>query len=128
MSTKRELDTQVILASAAELAEEKGLENVSLVQIAEKLGIKPPSLYNHVNGMQELTEGIAKLAVGRLEKVVRNAAVGLSKDDALTAVALAYRRFAKETLNCIRPFCGFLTVIRKTYRKRGAPLSTFCTG
>ena len=69
MSTKRELDTQTILSSAVELAEEKGLENVSLVQVAEKLGIKPPSLYNHVNGMQELTEGIAKLAVGRLEEV-----------------------------------------------------------
>lgn len=96
MSTKKKLDAQTILTAAADLAEEKGLENVSLLQVAEKLGVKSPSLYNHLDGMQELSAGIAKLALSRLEEAVRNAAVGRSKEDALTAVALAYRKFAKE--------------------------------
>ena len=96
MSTKRGLDTQTILNAAAELAEEKGLENVSLLQVAEKLGVKSPSLYNHLSGLQELSSGIAKLAITRLEDAVRSAAVGRSKRDALTEIASAYRRFAKE--------------------------------
>ena len=96
MSVKKGLDTQTILNAAAELAEEKGLENVSLLQVAEKLGVKSPSLYNHLNGMQEISSGIAKLAISRLEDAIRNAAVGRSKDDALTAIASAYRSFAKK--------------------------------
>lgn len=96
MSTKRGLDTYSILNAAAELAEEKGLENVSLLLVAEKLGVKSPSLYNHVSGLQDLSAGIAKLALDRLEEAIRNAAVGRSKDDALRATAFAYRKFAKE--------------------------------
>lgn len=96
MSTKRGLDTQTILNAAADLAEEKGLENVSLLQVAEKLGVKSPSLYNHLSGLQELSLGIARLALARLGETICNAAVGRSKDDALMEIARAYRRFAKE--------------------------------
>lgn len=93
---RRGLDSQKILNAAAELAEEKGLENVSLLQVAEKLGVKSPSLYNHLSGLQELSSGIAKIALDRLEAAVRSAAVGRSKESALTAIAFAYRKFAKE--------------------------------
>lgn len=96
MSAKKGLDTQTILNAAAELAEEKGLENVSLLQVANRLGVKSPSLYNHLSGFQELSTGLAKLALTKLEDAIRNAAVGRSKDDALTAMAFAYRQFAKE--------------------------------
>ena len=96
MSTKRDLDSQTILNAAVELAEERGLENISLLQIAEKLGVKPPSLYNHLSGLQEISSGIAKLAISRLGDSIRNAAVGRSKGDALSAIASAYRKFAKE--------------------------------
>jgi AcrR family transcriptional regulator len=96
MSMKRGLDAQTILNAAAKLAEEKGLENVSFLQVAEKLGVKSPSLYNHLSGLKELSLGIAKLAIGKLEDAIRNAAVGRSKDDAFMAIALAYRKFSKE--------------------------------
>ena len=96
MSTKRNLNSQTILNAAAELVEEKGLENVSLLQVAERLGVKSPSLYNHLSGLQELSSGIAKLAISRLEDTIRSAAVGRSKEDALVAIATTYRKFAKE--------------------------------
>ena len=97
MGTKRGLDFQAILNAASEIAEEKGLDNVSLRQVAVKLGVKAPSLYNHLSGLTGLSSGISKLAVIKLEEAVRNAAVGRSKDDALMAIASAYRRFAKES-------------------------------
>ncbi len=96
MGARKGLDTQMILNAAAELAEEKGLENVTLLQVAEKLGVKSPSLYNHFSGFREFSLGIAKLAIGRLSDAIGSAAVGRSKDDALLAIALAYRSFAKE--------------------------------
>jgi AcrR family transcriptional regulator len=96
MSHKKQLDMEVILTATAELVEEKGLENVTLLQVAEKLGVKSPSLYNHLSGLKELSTGLAKLSMSRLEEAIRNAAVGRSKDDALMQIALAYRNFAKE--------------------------------
>lgn len=93
---KKGLDTQTILNTAAELAEEKGIENVTLLQVAERLGVKSPSLYNHLSGVRELSLGIAKIAIGRLENDVQNAAVGRSKSEALMAIAMAYREFEKK--------------------------------
>jgi AcrR family transcriptional regulator len=119
MSTKRGLDTQTIFTAAAELAEEKGLENVSLLQVAEKLGVKSPSLYNHLNGMQDLSSGIAKLAISRLEEAIRNAAVGRSKDDALTAVAVAYRKFAKENPELYKAILRFPDCHDKSVQEAG---------
>lgn len=111
MGTRRNLDSQTILDAAVELAEEKGLENVSLLQVAEKLGVKSPSLYNHLSGVQELSVGIARLALGRLEEAIRGAAVGRSRDDALLAIALAYRSYAKDNPELYKailrfPDCG----------------------
>ena len=96
MSSKRRLDMETILRTSTELVEEKGFENLTLHQLAERLGVKTPSLYNHLSGFDELTTDLAKLAIRRLEEAIRNAAVGKSMGDALKAIATAYRQFAKE--------------------------------
>ncbi len=93
---QRSLNRAVILAAAAALAEEIGLENLTLKGLATKLGIKSPSLYNHIGGLGDLLAGIAALGLQQFEEAIRNAAVGKSKDDALLALAFAYRRFAKQ--------------------------------
>lgn len=49
MSRKEE-----IIYAALELASENGLKAVSMSQIAEKVGIKKPSLYNHFKSKEEL--------------------------------------------------------------------------
>lgn len=43
-----------ILLVTLELAAEKGLSNVSMAQIAEKIGIRKPSLYNHYKSKDEI--------------------------------------------------------------------------
>lgn len=43
-----------IILAALELAAENGLSNVSMSQIAEKLGIRKPSLYNHFKSKEEI--------------------------------------------------------------------------
>lgn len=48
---------EIILATL-ELASQKGLSNVSMEQIAQKIGIKKPSLYNHFKSKEELVEAM----------------------------------------------------------------------
>ena len=45
-----------IIKVTLELASEKGLSNVSMAQIAEKMGIRKPSLYNHFHSKEEIID------------------------------------------------------------------------
>ncbi len=45
-----------IIMTTLELASEKGLGNVSLSMIADRVGIKKPSIYNHFNSKDEIVE------------------------------------------------------------------------
>ena len=47
-----------IIYSALELASEYGLKSVSLSQIADKVGIRKPSLYNHFKSKEELVNSM----------------------------------------------------------------------
>ena len=47
-----------ILLATLELASEKGLGSVSLNMIADKVGIRKPSLYNHFSSKEELVEAL----------------------------------------------------------------------
>ena len=53
MSTNRK--EEIILATL-ELAAEKGLAGVSMSMIADKIGIKKPSLYKHFSSKKEIVE------------------------------------------------------------------------
>ena len=45
-----------IIFATLELASENGLKSVSMSQIAEKVGIKAPSLYNHFKSKDEIVK------------------------------------------------------------------------
>ncbi len=47
-----------IIYATLELASEYGLKSVSLSQIADKIGIRKPSLYNHFKSKEELVNGM----------------------------------------------------------------------
>ena len=48
---------EIILATL-ELASENGLKSISMAQIAEKIGIKAPSLYNHFKSKDEIVKAM----------------------------------------------------------------------
>ena len=47
-----------IITAALELAAQNGLGSVTMSQIADKLGIKKPSLYNHFESKEAIIEGM----------------------------------------------------------------------
>ncbi|SDT34406.1 DNA-binding transcriptional regulator, AcrR family [Friedmanniella luteola] len=89
------LPASVTLAGA-ELADEVGFDHLSMGLLAERLGVKTPSLYKHVDGLADLSHRIAVLAATELADAVRDATQGRSGSDALAAAAQAMRTFVKE--------------------------------
>jgi AcrR family transcriptional regulator len=87
------LDADRVIAEAAQIADAEGLDAVTLARVATALGVKPPSLYNHVAGRDGLVRGIAVLGAGELAAALREAAIGRSGEDALQATAQAYRTY-----------------------------------
>jgi len=87
------LDPVVVVAGAAGLADEVGLANVTMGLLAERLGVRPPSLYKHVDGQADLNRRIAVLALTELADALRDALQGRAGRDALAAAARTIRTF-----------------------------------
>ena len=60
------LNTDRIVEAAAELIAEKGFDRFSLRELADRLGVKTASLYNHISSLSELTSNIGQLAFERM--------------------------------------------------------------
>lgn len=78
------------------LADELGFAQLSMGLLAERLGVKTPSLYKHVDGLGDLTHRIAVLAANELADSLRDATQGRAGSDALAAAAQALRTYVKE--------------------------------
>ena len=96
MPPRAGLNEAVIVQAAADLADETGLETVSLAALAQRLHVQAPSLYNHVQGVVGLRRGLSALAAERLANRLVRATVGKSGEQAVYALGDAYRVFAKE--------------------------------
>lgn len=89
------LDKTIILDAAAKMTDEKGIANITLKSLAEELGVKSPSLYKHIKGLDELYKELMLYSWRLLEKDMMKAAIGKAKDDAIIAMCYAYRNFVK---------------------------------
>lgn len=87
------LDTDTVVAAGADLADEIGLANLTMGRLAERVGVRPPSLYKHVASQDDLTRRIAVLALGEAAETIGAATQGRAGRDALRAAARALRTF-----------------------------------
>ena len=91
------LDKNTIIEAAANTADEKGIANVTLKVLANKLGIKSPSLYKHFSGgLDELNKELMLYGWHSLESELTRAAIGKAKDDAIIAICYTYRNFVNK--------------------------------
>ena len=89
------LNTAAVVAAAAEIADAEGLDRLTLARVAATAGVRTPSLYNHVESLDDVRRRVALLALRDLADALRDAAVGRAGDDALVAMADAYRAYAR---------------------------------
>jgi len=89
------LDEAAVVRAASDLVDAEGIEALALARLAERLGVRTPSLYNHVAGLEAVRGGLAIYGIRELGACLARAAIGRSGEDAVVALAEAYRRFAK---------------------------------
>jgi AcrR family transcriptional regulator len=87
------LNPASVTEAAAALVDEIGFENLSMGLLAERLGVKTPSLYKHVASQADLAHRIAVLAMDELADAIRDATQGRSGKEALVAGAHAMRSY-----------------------------------
>jgi AcrR family transcriptional regulator len=85
-----------VVAAAAGLADEIGYAGLTMGLLAERLGVRTPSLYKHVGGLEDLQHQLATLAMTEVGEVIRDAVQGRSGADALAALLHAVRGYVTE--------------------------------
>lgn len=91
---RNRIDLDALLAAALDIVDTDGPADLTLSNVAEKLGVRPSALYTHVDGIEGLHEVVAVRARSNLTKSVQTSAIGVAGADAVQAIASAYRTFA----------------------------------
>lgn len=90
------LDAGAVTRAAAEVVDEVGYANLTMGLVADRLGVRAPSLYKHVAGLADLHRRIAVLAVTEIGDALRSSLQGRSERQALDAAVRTTRRYARE--------------------------------
>ena len=61
------LNRERVLRSAVELADDVGIEALSMRSLAQRIGVVPMALYKHVANKEELLDGMVDVVVGDIE-------------------------------------------------------------
>lgn len=92
----RGVTKEMIVSEAIACVEDSGQPAVSLHELARRLGIKTPSLYNHIRNTRELQYEVMHYAIDQFVANQREATQGKQTDEAVRAFAHAYYAFATE--------------------------------
>jgi AcrR family transcriptional regulator len=90
------LSTDQVVVAGAGLADEIGFHALTLAVLADRLGVKPPALYKHVESLADLQHRIAALAMNEFGDAARDALQGKAGLDALTALFTALRGYVEQ--------------------------------
>jgi AcrR family transcriptional regulator len=88
------LTSDLVVAAAGDHVDRNGIGSLTLASLAAELGVKSPSLYNHVDGLEDLKRSVALAGVDLLAEACRDATMGRTGKLALAALARAYRQVA----------------------------------
>lgn len=96
------LTKEIIIAEAVMYIEESGHSTISLHELARRLEVKTPSLYNHIKNTKDLQHEVFRYAIDKFVANQNAAIAGRKKDDAIRAFSEAYYNFAMENKGLYR--------------------------
>lgn len=96
MSPRTGLTKASVIEAAVELLNAGGPNALTLNRLAGELGVRPPSLYNHVEGLPGLQRELAVLNARMLADRMGEAAIGKSGPGVFMEVAQVFRAHVKE--------------------------------
>lgn len=86
----------MLVRATAQLADEQGLREVTLANVAKQLNMRSPSLYNHIDGLSGLRNELAVYGLEQLYLRLEAASQSLPPGkEAILALALAYVSYAR---------------------------------
>ena len=96
------LDKNIVVEKAAQMVNQIGLDNIQLKALAERLNIQPPSLYNHIKGLDNLHYELMLYGWRHMEERMVEAADGVSGYAAWEAICRAFYAYATENPGVFR--------------------------
>ncbi len=96
MPKRTRLTKSDVIEAAVDLLNQEGPNSLTLNRLADKLGIRPPSLYNHIDGLPGLQKDLAVLNARQLADRLGEAAIGRSGPELFMEVAQGFRAYVKE--------------------------------
>ncbi|MCE7883534.1 MAG: TetR/AcrR family transcriptional regulator [Actinobacteria bacterium ATB1] len=89
------LHVTAVVDAAEEIVDADGLDALSMTELAARLGVRVPSLYKHVDGIEDVRRRLGLLGVADLAEACRSAVLARSGPDALHALASAFRGYVR---------------------------------
>ena len=88
------LSRDSIVNAALTFLDREGWDALTINALANQLGTKGPSLYNHVQSLEDLRRTVRMRVVGDIIDMLNTVGHGRTRDDAVMAMASAYRSYA----------------------------------
>ncbi|MEM7183567.1 MAG: WHG domain-containing protein [Spirochaetota bacterium] len=91
---RQKVSQKLVFDTAEQISKDIGLAALNLKHIADRLNIKPPSLYKHIKNIEQISDELALRGYTGIIGKVQEVTVGVSGEIALLEFARAYRKFA----------------------------------
>ena len=88
------LSRDSIVNAALTFLDREGWDALTINALATQLGTKGPSLYNHVQSLDDLRRTVRMRVVGDIIEMLNTVGQGRTGDDAVMVIASAYRSYA----------------------------------
>ncbi len=88
------LSRDVIVNAALSFLDREGWDALTINALANHLGTKGPSLYNHVDSLDDLRRTVRMRVIGDIIEMLNTVGEGRTRDDAVLVMAGAYRSYA----------------------------------
>lgn len=94
MATRPKLSRAAIINAALTFLDREGWDALTINALAGRLGTKGPSLYNHLDSLDDLRRSVRIRVVDDILHLLSTVAAGRTRHDAVMAMASAYRSYA----------------------------------
>lgn len=88
------LSRDIIVNAALTFLDREGWDALTINALATQLGTKGPSLYNHVHSLDDLRRSVRMRVIDDIIGMLKTVGDGRARDDAVAAMAGAYRSYA----------------------------------
>lgn len=88
------LSRESIVEGALTFLDREGWDSLTINALATQLGTKGPSLYNHVDSLEDLRRAVRIRVIDDIITMLNRVGAGRARDDAVLVMAGAYRSYA----------------------------------